>query len=218
MTTAKEIWDTLSSIDVSKHIEKKGSLSYLSWAWAWGTLMEHFPQATYRFHGFADGGGVMRDVAYYPDGSAAVECEVSIGEVSHTMWLPVMDNRNNAVKDPDARKISDTKMRCLVKCIAMFGLGHYIYAGEDLPGNAEPAEKPKSSRKLKDEGAWEKVTSKIDAAEDTTHLDLIMKEIAPEVKGWNETYKRELREHCSKKRSELEIKDQLGDTNVMAAG
>ena len=43
-------------------------------------------------------------------------------------------------------------MRCLVKCLAMFGLGHYIYAGEDLPsaeadkaaeqdeGGTEPAE------------------------------------------------------------------------------
>jgi len=218
MTTAKEIWDTLSSIDVSKHIEKKGNLSYLSWAWAWGTLMEHYPEANYSFAVNTSERGTPLDAMIYPDGTASVHCTVSIGEVSHEMWLPVMDNRNNAVKDPDARKISDTKMRCLVKCIAMFGLGHYIYAGEDLPGNAEPAEKPKSSRKLKDEGAWEKVTSKIDGAEDTTHLDLIMKEIAPEVKGWNETYKRELREHCSKKRSELEIKDQLGDTNVMAEG
>jgi len=44
-----------------------------------------------------------------------------------------MDNRNNAVMQPNSRAISDTKMRCLVKAIAMFGLGSYIYAGEDLP-------------------------------------------------------------------------------------
>ena len=49
------------------------------------------------------------------------------------MWLPVMDNRNNAISNPTSRQISDAKMRCLVKCIAMFGLGHYIFAGEDLP-------------------------------------------------------------------------------------
>ena len=53
--------------------------------------------------------------------------------------MPVMDHRNNAIANPDARKISDTKMRCLTKCLAMFGLGHYIYAGEDLP-EQEPIE------------------------------------------------------------------------------
>jgi len=47
--------------------------------------------------------------------------------------LPVMDNRNNAISKPTSRQISDTKMRCLVKAISMFGLGSYIYAGEDLP-------------------------------------------------------------------------------------
>jgi hypothetical protein len=49
------------------------------------------------------------------------------------MQLPVMDNRNNAIVNPDARKISDASMRCLAKCIATFGIGLYIYAGEDLP-------------------------------------------------------------------------------------
>jgi hypothetical protein len=49
------------------------------------------------------------------------------------MQLPVMDNRNNAISNPDSRKISDASMRCLAKCIACFGIGLYIYAGEDLP-------------------------------------------------------------------------------------
>jgi hypothetical protein len=60
-----------------------------------------------------------------------------IGQCHRMMWLPVMDHRNNAIKNPDARKISDTKMRCLVKCLAMFGLGHYIYAGEDVPSTEQ---------------------------------------------------------------------------------
>ncbi|MAF43473.1 MAG: hypothetical protein CMI54_04790 [Parcubacteria group bacterium] len=121
--SAKEIWDTLSGIDVSSHVDKKGNLSYLSWAWAWGTLMKHYPQAIYNF----------LKTERHDDGTCTVYCEVIIDEVSRLMWLPVMDHRNNAIKDPDARKISDTKMRCLTKCLAMFGLGHYIYAGEDLP-------------------------------------------------------------------------------------
>jgi hypothetical protein len=51
------------------------------------------------------------------------------------MWLAVMDYRNKAISNPPAHAISNAKMRCLTKCMAMFGLGHYIYAGEDLPQN-----------------------------------------------------------------------------------
>ena len=70
---------------------------------------------------------------FYPDGSASVHVTVSIGDLARSMWLPVMDNRNNAISNPTSRQISDAKMRCLVKCIAILGLGHYIFAGEDLP-------------------------------------------------------------------------------------
>jgi dsRNA-specific ribonuclease len=52
------------------------------------------------------------------------------------MQLPVMDNRNQAIKSPDARKISDSQMRCLAKNIACFGIGLYIFAGSDLPSDA----------------------------------------------------------------------------------
>jgi hypothetical protein len=57
------------------------------------------------------------------------------------MHLPVMDNKNAAVKNPDSRKVSDAMMRCLAKCIATFGIGLYIFSGEDLPSESiEPAE------------------------------------------------------------------------------
>jgi hypothetical protein len=123
---AESVWQNLYSINVSKNIEKKGNLSYLSWTWAWQALMEEYPQATYTI-----------DDRSYPDGSMEVYVTISIQRgdesISRMMWLPVMDNRNKAIKNPDARQISDARMRCLVKCIAMLGLGSYIYAGEDLP-------------------------------------------------------------------------------------
>lgn len=118
-----EIWSTLSSIDVSKHVEKKLGLSYLSWAWAWAVLMEEFPDSTYEFS----------DNEVHQDGSETVHCTIQIKSVKRSMWLPVMDHKNNAIVKPSARQVSDAKMRCLVKTLAMFGLGHYIYAGEDLP-------------------------------------------------------------------------------------
>ena len=136
--TYKEVWDNLSKIDCSDKIEKKMNLSYLSWAWAWGVLQEHYPQAQYLFY---QGEG---DVPYvkYPDGTAEVRCRVSIDNLNREMTLSVMDYKNNAVQNPNSRQVNDTKMRCLVKCLAMYGLGHYIYAGEDVPSaDKEPVKK-----------------------------------------------------------------------------
>jgi len=119
----KEIWQKLSAIDCSAHVEKKNGLSYLSWAWAWGTLMEHYPDAQYSFD----------QPQVFPNGTQMVFCTVQIGECSRRMWLPVMDHRNKSIADPDSFAVNTSMMRCLVKCLALYGLGHYIYAGEDLP-------------------------------------------------------------------------------------
>ena len=126
--TYQDIWNTLVQVDVSKHVEKKNGLSYLSWAWAWGVLMEYYPQGQYFFP----------PAEVHPDGTVTVYCDITIGGCVRQMWLPVMDYKNNAIKNPDARKISDTRMRCLVKCLAMFGLGHAIYAGEDVAAVTAP--------------------------------------------------------------------------------
>ncbi|MEE8289592.1 MAG: DUF1071 domain-containing protein [Nitrosomonadaceae bacterium] len=122
------VWTTLSGIDVSKKVKKMGKFSYLSWAWAWGELMKHYPEAYFEF----------LENEIHSDKTMTVHCKMWVPNKGfesafHAMWLPVMDNRNNAIVGPNARQISDNKMRCLVKCIAMFGLGHYIFAGEDLP-------------------------------------------------------------------------------------
>lgn len=123
MTTAKDIWQTLSKIDVSGKTEKKGNLTYLSWAWAWGTLMDHYPESQYFFD----------DDTVFSDGSVMVHVAVHIKEHVKTMWLPVLNYKNQAIQNPSAMDINTARMRCLTKCLAMFGLGHYIYAGEDLP-------------------------------------------------------------------------------------
>ena len=57
-------------------------------------------------------------------------------EANRLMWLPVMDNRNQAIPNPNTRQISDSKMRCLVKALALFGLGLDVYAGSDIPMGA----------------------------------------------------------------------------------
>lgn len=158
MATAKDIWDTLSQVDVSDHVEEKGpegrKLSYLSWGWAWATLMNHYPQASYEFREFAREDGTLTDILQYPiNDTASVHCTVTIDEVSRSMWLPVMDYRNNAIPAPDALAISNSKMRALVKCLGLFGLGFSLYIGDDLPnpnkdeGSQGKSKKPEPKKK-----------------------------------------------------------------------
>lgn len=130
MSKFKEIWEKLSSIDVADRIEKKNGFNYLSWAWAWGVLMEHYPDSTYEMSS-----------EFEPNSKTTmVFCSIKIDESERQMWLPVMDFRNKAIVNATSRDVSDSMMRCLVKCLAMFGLGHYIYAGEDLPNDSSQPE------------------------------------------------------------------------------
>lgn len=128
----------LAMVDVSGEIEKKQNLSYLSWAWAVDKLMRHDPQANWEFHPPEMYGDTMM-----------VSCTVTAFGKPIKMHLPVMDHKNNAIKNPDAFAVNKNMMRCLVKAIACHGLGISIYAGEDLPldedGNViKPAPKAKA--------------------------------------------------------------------------
>ena len=136
----------LNNIDCSKKIEQKNGLSYLSWAWAWGELKKKHPNATYVIKKFGENN---LPFVYDEKTGYMVFTEMTIENITHEMWLPVMDGANKAMKQQayeyktkygvktcdaaDMFDINKTIMRCLVKNIAMFGLGLYIYAGEDLP-------------------------------------------------------------------------------------
>ena len=121
----------LRQINVNEFTERKGSLTYLSWTYAVDILLQHDPMATWEWG----------DIVYFNE-TAMVSCSVTAFGKTMKMQLPVMDNRNQAIKNPDARKISDSQMRVLAKCIATFGIGLYIYAGSDLPSEAIDEEVP----------------------------------------------------------------------------
>lgn len=128
MSLNKQVWKELSHVDLTKMVEKKMKLTYLSWANCWQVVKEYYPESTFTF----------QPPEYYTGGTVEVSCVVTIrdGEESYDteMTLPVMDNRNNSIVEPTSREISDARMRCLVKCVAVAtGLGLYIYRGEDLP-------------------------------------------------------------------------------------
>ena len=130
----------LYKIDVSDKTEKKGNLTYLSWPWAWAEFKKVYPEANYQVKTF-DGVPYVHD----SDTGYIVFTSVTAGGITYDMWLPVMDARNKALKTADMFDINKAIMRCLTKNLAMFGLGLYIYAGEDLPEGAE--EEPEKAKK-----------------------------------------------------------------------
>ena len=125
----------LLKINVNDHTERKGNLTYLSWAWAWAEVLKIDPTARYTVHEWAD-----MPVCYLRNGTAMVKVSVEIKGDIKTCLLPVMDNRNRSIADPDSFAVNTAIMRCLTKCIALFGLGLYIFAGEDLPEGGEKPE------------------------------------------------------------------------------
>tara|TARA_R100001440_G_scaffold42760_1_gene62514 strand:- start:577 stop:1218 length:642 start_codon:yes stop_codon:yes gene_type:complete len=129
-------WETLSKIDVSDHTEEKNGLTYLSWAWAWGKVKDNYPKARYIKRIWDTELPYTRD----DQGYAYVEVTVIIGDEEQSELMPVLDYKNQSVKNPNSFQVNTALQRCLAKCCAMHGLGHYIYAGEDLPQGVEEPE------------------------------------------------------------------------------
>ena len=145
------MFNALSNLDLSDKCEKRDQLTYLSWANAWSEFKSAYPSATYRILKNENGLPYFSD----PNLGIMVFTEVTVDDVTHQMWLPVMDSKNKAMKlEPytysvwnNFKKafeektvqaasmfdINKTLMRCLVKNLAMFGLGLYIFQGDDLP-------------------------------------------------------------------------------------
>ena len=123
-------FEEVYAINVNDKTEKKGNLTYLSWAFAWAEFKKVYPEANYKVNDFnGDFCSGNEKMGYM------VQTQVTAGERTHEMWLPVMDARNHAILQPKMTEINKAIMRCLTKNLAMFGLGLYIYAGEDLPEN-----------------------------------------------------------------------------------
>ena len=145
-------FEELYNLNVNGKTEQKNGLTYLSWAWAWAEFKKVYPEATYEVVKF-DG----LPYAYDTNTGYMVYTKVTADGITHEMWLPVMDGANHAMKseryeiqtkykkipvEPATMfDVNKTIMRCLTKNLAMFGLGLYIYAGEDLPETETPEAK-----------------------------------------------------------------------------
>lgn len=172
------VFERLSAINVNEHVEKKSNLTYLSWAWAWSEVKRACPDAIYK----------VGQTEY--DDALGFMCHTNVTIEGETleMWLPVMDGANKSMKktaytyssrygDKQVEAattfdINKTIMRCLVKNLAMFGLGLYIFAGEDLPEGetdvvvkkSEPKTEASASIELKKGDAnWDNVIKYVTA-------------------------------------------------------
>jgi hypothetical protein len=115
-------FNELRTINCNEHTEKKGKFTYLSWTWAVDQLLQNDPTATWTFG----------DPVYFNE-TVMVFCTITAMGKTMTCQMPVINNVNKAIKNPDAMEVNTAMMRCLTKCISLFGIGLYIYAGEDLP-------------------------------------------------------------------------------------
>lgn len=168
MESNQSTFEKLSAINVNDKAEKKSGLTYLSWAWAWSEAKKNCPDATYQIKG-----DPITQKPYFYDENLGymVMTEVTIEGKTLEMWLPVMDGANKAMKNVSYSyttrygeksveaasmfDINKTLMRCLVKNLAMFGMGIYIYAGEDLPDTETVSTTPIAAANLKKEVATE---------------------------------------------------------------
>lgn len=167
----KDVFNELNAVNVNEWVEKKttGSttLSYLSWANAWKEVKKRYPDANYEIEKFENG----LPYCYDENTGYMVYTKVTIQGITHEMWLCAMDSHNKALlSHPYEVKtkynsytvdkctmfdVNKTIMRCLTKNLAMFGLGLYIYAGEDLP--TDESDNPKTPQPSTDEPSEEVV-------------------------------------------------------------
>jgi len=125
--TAETWFHRLNTLNVNDKVEKKNGFSYLSWAWAHARLAELDAD-------FDWGPDYFGEMPYLvlPQG-CMVRVWVTFQGKTRRHLFPILDHRNKAITEPSSFDVNTSIMRGFVKCAALFGLGLYLYAGEDLP-------------------------------------------------------------------------------------
>ena len=158
MEKTQSVFKTLSSINLSSKVEKRGNLSYISWSTAWGAVKEHYPDIQRTVFETENG------VNYFTDGMTAfVKVGVTINNIEHIEYLPIMDIRNASIRLDKITSFDTNKaiQRCTVKALALHGLALNIYNKEDFfdePKAIAPKSTAKVALEVGDEN-WGKVVN-----------------------------------------------------------
>ncbi len=130
MTTSNDnYFARLNAIDISEHVERKGQFNYLSWAWAVKELRLAEPTATWEVKRWGGIPYLATEIGYF------VEVSVTVKNITLSQVHPVLDGKNRPLISPSSFDINTSIQRCLVKAIALHGLGLGLYAGEDIPSS-----------------------------------------------------------------------------------
>ena len=113
-------FEALNKINVDKHVQKKGRFNYVSWADIWTLFLKQDKDAVFHYN-----------IPQEYNETVMVSVTVQAFGKTLTEQLTVLLN-NRAIKKPDAMAINTAQKRCLAKCVSLFGLGLYVYRGEDL--------------------------------------------------------------------------------------
>jgi hypothetical protein len=160
----KSVFEQLSSLNLSSKTEKRGNLTYLSWAHAWAECKKLFPDMSRTVY---ESDTYMN---YFTDGSTAwVKVGVTIQGQEHIDYLPVMDMRNQSVPlaNITSMQVNKTIQRSTVKALALHGLALNIYAKEDFPSESDSSmqavkAQPKATAKValvEGDANWQKVSN-----------------------------------------------------------
>jgi len=144
----RNVFAELARVDCSEHIEKKNGFSYLSWPFAVEQLRKHCPDATWEVRRNEN-----NEPFFITQCGVFVEVAVTVNGVTLSQIHPVLNHRNQPVDSPNAFDINSSIQRCLVKAIALHGLGLSIYAGEDVPREVAQARKVEAEKPLTAEQA-----------------------------------------------------------------
>jgi len=126
MNNITNYFTDLMTINVNEHLEQKGQFSYLSWPYAVAQLRKYDETATWEVRRFDGLPYQLTDFGTF------VEVAVTVKGITLSQIHPVLDGKNKPMLVPNAFDINTSIQRCLVKAIALHGLGLNVYAGEDL--------------------------------------------------------------------------------------
>lgn len=138
MANFLEKFNELNTRDVSEHVDKKQGLSYLSWAYVQQELTKLDENFQHRFIEFPSTDSDREDIflPYLKTEEGYMVCaEITLFGVTKREWLPVLNYKNQTIPKGSATTfdINKSMKRSFVKCAAQFGLGNYLYLGEDGP-------------------------------------------------------------------------------------
>ena len=206
MTEEKKLnyFEQLNNINVQDKIEKKGNLSYLSWAFAWEQLKIKHPKSQYKVYERENG------VIYWTDGKTAwVKVSVTVDDMEHIEYLPIMDYKNKSipVDQVSSFNVNTSIQRALTKAIARHGLGLYIYAGEDIPSAEKDDILEEERQSLYDEckDLKESIIDELEQAVSLDNLKAIWEENVKELKTLKSRMPK-MHEAVEKRKEELKTK------------